>query len=77
MDKYIKKDLSTRWNYFGEFKIQRDLYSAFIIMCTKSNLKETDKELCNEEFDNFKIKHNEEIERIRNSENKLISSMGI
>lgn len=76
-DKYIKKDLSTRWNYFGEFKIQRDLYSAFIIMCTKSNLKETDKELCNEEFDNFKIKHNEEIERIRNSENKLISSMGI
>jgi len=31
-DKYIKKDLSERWNDFGEFKIQRDLYSSFLIM---------------------------------------------
>jgi len=76
-DEYIKKDLSERWNDFGEFKIQRDLYSAFIIMCTKSNLKETDKDLCKEEFENFKIKHDEEIKRIKNSDNKLISSMGI
>ena len=75
-DEYVKKDLSERWNDFGEFKIQRDLYSAFIIMCTKGNLKETDKELCNEEFENFKIKHDEEIERIKNGKNK-INSMGI
>ena len=45
-------------------------------MCTKGNLKETDKELCNEEFENFKIKHDEEIERIKNGKNK-INSMGI
>ena len=76
-DDYIKKDLSERWNNFGEFKIQRDLYSAFIIMCTKDNLKETDKNLCNEEFDNFKKLHDMEIERIIYSNNKLISSMGI
>ena len=76
-DDYIKKDLSERWNNFGEFKMQRDLYSAFIIMCTKDNLKETDKNLCNEEFDNFKKLHDEEIIRIKNSNNKLISSMGI
>ena len=76
-DRYIKKDLSERWNYFGEFKIQRDLYSAFIIMCTKENLKETDKDLCKKEFDNFKKLHDEEIIRIKNSNNKLISSMGI
>ena len=76
-DDYIKKGLSERWNDFGEFKIQRDLYSAFIIMCTKDNLKETDKNLCNEEFDNFKKLHDMEIERIIYSNNKLISSMGI
>ena len=76
-DDYIKKDLSERWNNFGEFKIQRDLYSAFIIMCTKENLKETDKDLCKKEFDNFKKLHNLEIIRIKNSNNKLISSMGI
>ena len=46
-------------------------------MCTKDNLKETDKNLCNEEFDNFKKLHDMEIERIIYSNNKLISSMGI
>ncbi|MCB2352447.1 transposase, partial [Clostridium estertheticum] len=29
-DKYVKKKLSERWNDFGEFKIQRDLYSSFL-----------------------------------------------
>lgn len=76
-DEYIKKDLSERWNDFGEFKIQRDLYSSFIIMCTEGNLKETNKALCKKEFDNFKKLHDEEIIRIKNSNNKLISSMGM
>ena len=76
-DKYIKKDLSERWNNFEEYQIQRDLYSAFIIMCTKDNLKETDKEMCISEFDKFKKLHDLEIDRIKNSESKLISSMGI
>ena len=80
-DKYTKKDLSERWNIFNigneEVKIQRDLYSAFIIMCTKDNLKETDKKMCNKEFKNFKKLHNIEIIRIKNSNDKLISSMGI
>ena len=80
-NEYIKKDLSERWNIFNignkEVKIQRDLYSAFIIMCTKDNLKETDKKMCNKEFKNFKKMHNIEIIRIKNSNDKLISSMGI
>ena len=46
-------------------------------MCTKENLKETDKDLCKKEFDNFKKLHDMEIIRIKNSNNKLISSMGI
>ena len=76
-DKYVKKDLSERWNDFGECKVQRDLYSAFLIMNIKDNLKEIDRDLCIETFNNFKELHNKEIERIRNSNNKLISSMGI
>ncbi len=76
-DNYTKKKLSERWNHFDGFDIQRDLYSAFIIMCTKDNLKETDKDLCNSEFSKFKELHDIEVERIRNNKSKLISSMGI
>jgi hypothetical protein len=76
-DKYIKKELNERWNNFSGFKIQRDLYSAFLIMCIKDNLKEIDRELCFKEFDNFKMLHDKEIERIKSSNNKIISSMGI
>ena len=76
-DSYIKKSLSERWNNFGEFKIQRDLYSAFLIMCTKDCLKKTDREMCINEFGNFRMLHDLEIERIKTSKSKLISSMGI
>lgn len=76
-DEYVKKELSERWNYFNNYKIQRDLYSAFLIMNVKGNLKEIDRDLCFKTFDNFKILHDKEIERIKNSNDKLISSMGI
>lgn len=76
-DEYIKKDLSERWNYFEEYKIQRDLYSAFLIMNIKDSLKEIDRDLCFKTFDSFKILHDKEIDRIKCSSNKLISSMGI
>lgn len=76
-DKYIKKNLNERWNDFGNYKIQRDLYSAFLIMNIKENLKEIDRELCFETFSNFKILHDKEVERIKNGNDKLISSMGI
>ena len=37
------------------YKIQRDLYSAFLIMNIKDNLKEIDERfLCFKNFDNFK-----------------------
>lgn len=76
-DKYIKKSLSERWNVFERFKIQRDLYSAFLIMNVKDDLETVDRELCISGFDDFRRMHDIEIERIRGSESKLISSMGI
>ncbi len=76
-DEYTKKKLSERWNEFKDLKIQRDLYSAFLIMNVGSNLKEIDREQCFKTFDNFKKLHDKEIDRIKNNESKSISSMGI
>ena len=76
-DEYIKKSLSERWNDFEECKVQRDLYSSFLIMNVKDNLKEIDRDLCIETFDNFTELHDKEVERIQNSNSRLISSMGI
>ena len=39
---YVKKKLSKRWNHFEQGDVQRDLYSAFLIMNTKDNLREID-----------------------------------
>jgi len=76
-NEYIKKDLSERWNYFGGFKIQRDCYSAFLIMNVNKNLNTINRNLCFSEFDNFKILHDKEISRLFTSEDKKISSMGM
>jgi len=74
---YVKKKLNERWNEFDGIKIQRDLYSAFLIMNSKNNLKECDRNLCIENWDRFKLLHDIEIDKLDNCKNKLISSMGI
>ena len=80
-NEYIKKQLSQRWNEFEEFKIQRDLMSGLIIknviIDDKMKLDKIDRDKLLNEFDNFKILHDDEIIRIKNSNNRLISSMGI
>lgn len=73
---YEKKSLKNRWNYINNQKIQRDLYSAFLIMNVCTNLKEIDIKACNETFDNFKKMHDKEILRIKKNKTH-ISSMGI
>ncbi|WP_152618051.1 hypothetical protein [Caldibacillus thermoamylovorans] len=76
-NEYNKKELGQRWNDFGDFKIQRDLYSAFLIMNVNEDLKTINRELCFRKFGNFKELHDLEINRIKSSDNELISSMGI
>ncbi len=46
-------------------------------MNVKDNLREIDRNKCFKTFNNFKILHDKEIIRIQNSDNKIISSMGI
>ena len=76
-DEFIKKDLNERWNNFDNCKIQRDLYSSFLIMNVNDDLASINRELCTKHFDKFKELHDKEIERLKYSNNKLISSMGI
>lgn len=75
---YSKKELKDRWN--NDIKIQRDCYSAFLIMNVNNDLEVINRELCNETYDNFKILHDKEIQRLKELKLngvKLISSMGI
>ena len=62
---YAKKSLSNRWSTVGENKVQRDLYSSFLIKNTANNLNEIDVELCNNNFDKFLKLHNEVIDNIK------------
>ncbi len=80
-DEYNKKELKDRWNIFNindnKIRIQRDMYSAFLIMNVNDNLESINRELCFETYDNFKILHDKEINRLKNTSNKKLSSMGL
>jgi RNase H-fold protein (predicted Holliday junction resolvase) len=71
----VKKSLSERWNDFEGMMIQRDLYSAFLIMNVEKDV--IDRNKCFSGWDNFKAKYDIEIGRIENCDSKLISSMGM
>jgi len=80
-DIYVKKNLNERWNIFNingeEVKIQRDLYSSFLIMNVNNLADKVDRNKCIKRFDGFRILHDIEIVRLRKSDNILIGSMGI
>jgi len=64
-----KKKLSQRWNYFEDIKVQRDMYSAFLIMNVENDLKGINQIKCNERFDEFLKLHNLEVERLTGRKN--------
>lgn len=72
---YKKKKLSQRWNDFNGIKVQRDLYSAFLIMNTNKDLETFDIEKCNQRFNDFKQLHDKEVERLTGQKN--LSSIAI
>jgi hypothetical protein len=69
---YTKKQLSERWNDFGTFRIQRDLYSAFLIGNTTETLNSVDVELCNAGWETFVKLHDSEIARLKESLSKTL-----
>lgn len=72
---YTKKTLSQRWNDLDGIKIQRDMYSAFLIMNIADDLKSFDIKKCNERFENFYRLHNLEVNRLKGYKN--LSSISI
>ena len=72
---YHKKKLSERWNDLNGIKVQRDIYSAFLIMNVNNDLKSINQNKCNKRFQNFLMLHNKEIERLTG--NKNLSSIAI
>lgn len=66
--RYNKKKLSQRWNDLNGIKIQRDLYSAFLIQHVNDDLCNINQEECKRDFERFKILHDKEIKRLNNSE---------
>lgn len=74
-DSYTKKKLSKRWNIIDGKRVQRDIYSSFLIMNISSDLKIIDKEKCEKRYINFVELHDKEVERL--SGNKNLSSIAI
>ncbi len=74
---YVKKKLSKRWNHFEQGDVQRDLYSAFLIMNTTDSLREIDVGRANETWKDFFDKHEQEMERIKHLNKKQLSSIGL
>lgn len=72
---YNKKKLSQRWNDFNGVKVQRDMYSAFLIMNVAEDLKSFDMNKCNERFESFYQLHNLEVVRLGGHKN--LSSIAI
>ena len=72
---YKKKKLSERWNYFGNIKVQRDMYSAFLIMNVSNDLKEINQQKCNKRFNDFLVLHDLEVQRLTGYKN--LSSIAI
>lgn len=59
----------------NKIKIQRDIYSAFLIQNVNEDLKSVNSDLCNKHFDNFLKLHDKEILRLKGQNN--LSSVGI
>ena len=66
---YTKKSLFQRWNDFNGIKVQRDMYSAFLIMNIANDLKSFDMDKCTERFENFYRLHNLEVNRLKGYKN--------
>ena len=73
---YIKKELTERWNIINGKPIQRDLYSAFLIMHVKKNKKIIDRKQCVADYNKFVKLHDAVILELKQNEHNP-SSMGI
>ena len=70
-----KKSLSKRWHVFEDgTKVQRDIYSSFLLLCSNEELDAPDNTLCNKLFEQFLINHDECIKNIKENKIKVLNS---
>lgn len=74
---YTKKPLSQRTALVGTDRVQRDLYSAFLLMNSQSNLQETNQSKCDTTYANFKTLHDRCMTTLSQSKLKKPSSFGL
>ena len=75
-DTYRKKKLSNRHCTIRGEWVQRDLYSAFLLMNSDRSLEHADRSRCIAAFDTFLQAHNTCISEIKNSGTKVPRSFG-
>ena len=73
-NEYSKPLLSERVKKIWENVLQRDLYSAYLLLNHKKNLKEIDRKKCIEHFNTFLEKHNELISKLKEEKEKYPQS---
>ena len=76
-DDYHKKELSERWNFMPDGRrIQRDLYSAFLLQHMNEQQDGFDKTALQRDYERFVIQHEQCIEELKRAP-KTLASMGI
>ena len=76
-DEYHKKELSERWNHMPDGKrIQRDLYSAFLLQHMNSENSGFDKEALHHDYPQFVVLHEQCMKDLKKAA-KTLASMGI
>lgn len=76
-DSYTKKKLSHRYTVIDGKRIQRDLYSAFLIMNSNDTNDRTDRQKCLAAYEQFSLMHDKCIRDLVNRNKKYPLSMGI
>ena len=73
----FQKRLSRRHNTINGEWVQRDLYSAFLLMNSDDTLEHADRNKCLQNYPQFKNMHNQCITEILQSEKHIPSSFGL
>lgn len=77
-DSYTKKKLSQRFAKLSDGTVvQRDMYSAFLLLHLRKNLKSYNKKTIKEDFPQFKKLHDKTKECLQNSQEWLPASVGL
>ena len=80
-DTYEKKKLSKRYNTIDGRWVQRDLYSAFLLMCSDDTLEHADQKRCARNYKRFLKNHdacvNAILTDIKKNQKKVPSCFGI